>query len=265
MTTPRTRKFPISATNMDELSSTIERCNLHLKLDNPTEGYGNCFPNAIVQQCRRPEIKALLQKNKPWAIFNGQQVLRSKVTNFAINSRHATIVDLRRTYEEEIQQEEERSWTQYWSEMADDGTWVDHMFVQVTSWYMELDILILSTSSLPENPFIYICGNIDKNPGVNIGPPLLIGNYTNVHFQSLLPKHGSLSQEKKQQQKNVIEIQDRKKDEDFLFIHHGKRIIFRILEGGKFQCPYCEKLFTIILKHMSNKNCKISQSNIDLK
>ena len=29
----------------------------------------------------------------------------------------------------------------------------------------------------------------------------------------------------------MIEIQDRKKDEDFLFIHHGKRIIFRILEG----------------------------------
>ena len=161
---------------MDGLNSTIERCNLRLKLDNPTESYGNCFPNSIVQQCRRPEIKTWLQKNKPWAIFNGQRPLRLKVTNFALKSGHAKIGDLNRMYEKEIQQVEGRSWTQYWNKMAEDGTWVDHMFVQMTSWYMELDILILTTSSLPENPFISISGNINKNLGVTNGPPLLLGN-----------------------------------------------------------------------------------------
>ena len=50
---------------MDSLTSTIEKCNLQLRLDNNTEGYGNCFPNAIVQQCRRPEIKEWIQTNNP--------------------------------------------------------------------------------------------------------------------------------------------------------------------------------------------------------
>ena len=158
-------------------------------------------------------------------------MLRLKVTNFALKSRHATIADLGKTYEEEIQQVEGRSWTQYWNEMAQDGTWVDQMFVQMIAWYMELDISILTTSSLPENPFISISGNINKNPGVTNGPPLLLGNYTNVHYQSLLPKHGSLHQEKKQQQSNVIGIQDGQKDDDFLYIHNGKRIIFILLEN----------------------------------
>ena len=58
---------------MDELSAATQRCNLRIKLDNQTEGFGNCFPNAIVQQCRRPEVKAWLQKNNPSAIFGGQQ------------------------------------------------------------------------------------------------------------------------------------------------------------------------------------------------
>ena len=72
---------------MDELYAAIKRCNLRIKLDNQTEGLGNCFPNAIVQQCRRPEVKAWLQKNNPSAIFGGQQWVRWKITNFALKSR----------------------------------------------------------------------------------------------------------------------------------------------------------------------------------
>ena len=30
---------------MSGLAEAIRRCNLPLKLDNDTEGYGNCFPN----------------------------------------------------------------------------------------------------------------------------------------------------------------------------------------------------------------------------
>ena len=72
---------------MDELSAAIQRCNLRIKLDNQTEGFGNCFPNAIVQQCRRPEVKSWLQKNNPSAIFGGQQWVRLKITNFALKCR----------------------------------------------------------------------------------------------------------------------------------------------------------------------------------
>ena len=74
---------------MDGLALAIKRCNLQLRLDNNTEGFGNCFPNAIVQQCRRPEIRKWLQENKPWAIFTGQQSLRSKVKHFATKSPKA--------------------------------------------------------------------------------------------------------------------------------------------------------------------------------
>ena len=68
-----------------------------------------------------------------------------------------------------------------------EGTWVDHIFIQMTAWYMTLDITILTTSSKPENPFIIIKG---KENDAGSGPPLILGNYTNIHYQSLLPKQG---------------------------------------------------------------------------
>ena len=68
---------------MSGLAEAIRRCNLQLKLDNKTEGYGNCFPNAIIQQCRRPEINNWLRENNPMGIFKSPQALRRQVTNFA--------------------------------------------------------------------------------------------------------------------------------------------------------------------------------------
>ena len=203
--------------NMDGLSIAIKRCKLQLKQDNSTEGFGNCFPNAIVQQCRRPEVKTWLQKNKPWAIFNSQQSLRTKVTTFALKSRLKEIVDLRTTYEQEIQQVENKSWTEYWDDMANEGTWVDHMFVQVTAWYMELDILILSTSSQPQNPFISIRGNLNNVPASASGPSLLLGNYTNVHYQSLLPNHVGTDLVKEHKANQSIVTKEEQVNEDFIY------------------------------------------------
>ena len=40
----------------DEIMATIHRLQLPFKLDELTEGLGNCFPMAIIQQLRRPEI-----------------------------------------------------------------------------------------------------------------------------------------------------------------------------------------------------------------
>ena len=171
---------------MDGLTEAIKRCDLQLRLDNRTEGFGNCFPNAIVQQCRRPEIREWLQQKKPVAIFNHHQCVRNKVTNFAVKSTHKSICDMKTTYGKEIEQVDKRSWTEYWDDMAEDGTWVDHMFVQMTAWYMELDILILTTSSLQNAPFLIISGQIENTGGNSNGPSILLGNYTNIHYQSLL-------------------------------------------------------------------------------
>ena len=167
---------------MDGLALAIRRCDLQLKLDNKTEGFGNCFPNAIVQQCRRPEVRTWLQDQKPHALFYGQEHVRREVTNFALKSRHIEkITKLKTKYENEIQPVEGKSWTDYWSQMSKDGTWVDHLFVQVTAWYMELDIMILTTSSLPKSPFVFISGDMHNNKAVTNGPPILLGNYTNIH------------------------------------------------------------------------------------
>ena len=46
----------------DEIMETVNRLQLPLILDQLTEGRGDCFPIAILQQCRRPEIN---QKLKP--------------------------------------------------------------------------------------------------------------------------------------------------------------------------------------------------------
>ena len=247
---------------MDSLTSTIKRCNLQLKLDNPTEGFGNCFPNGVVQQCRRPEIRTWLQTNKPWAIFNGQQNLRNQVTHFALKSRHKTIADFRVEFEQVLGPVDNISWEDYWNEMVQDGTWVDHTFVQMIAWYMELDILILTTSSQPNDPFIFISGNINKMPAFTSGPPLLLGNYTNVHYQSLLPR--IMTAEKRQEPKHETIIQD-EKSEDFIFIQKDKTVTFPTSETGKLQCPFCRELFTSISKHINSHKCVIHQLHIDKK
>ena len=132
--------------------------------------------------------------------------------------------------------------------MGNNGTWVDHMFIQMTAWYMELDFLILTTSSLPDNPFIIISGNINNNLELQSGPPLILGNYTNVHYQSLLPVHSTLNERKKQESSNPVLTKEKKEEDDFIYLHKGQKILFKIIDNGKFECPYCEKLFTSIIK-----------------
>ena len=145
---------------MDALTSTIENCNLRLRLDNNTEGYGNCFPNAIVQQCRRPEVKKWIQTNNPDAFVANHYTLRRKVKLFALNATHKTMIDYKRNFETIIPGK--NSWTEYWEKMGQTGTWVDSTFVQVTAWFFGLDFFILTTSSRKDNPFIIIVGNLNN-------------------------------------------------------------------------------------------------------
>ena len=187
---------------MDGLSSTIRKFKIQLKLDNNTEGYGNCFPNAIVQQCRRPEVKDWLIENKPWAIVNTHQSLRRQVKNFALHSNHKTLHDYKTNYET-VLCNPRRTWKDYWDEMGQDGIWVDSIFVQVTAWFMGLDIKILSTSSTPEHPYILVTGDINSSSASSEGPSLLLGYYTNVHYQSLLPLSQRYEARNKQTGQNI--------------------------------------------------------------
>ena len=53
--------FQIERKIAHEIMDTVERLQLPLKLDQLTEGRRNCFPMAIMQQCRRPEIRKQLK------------------------------------------------------------------------------------------------------------------------------------------------------------------------------------------------------------
>ena len=123
-------------------------------------------------------------------------MLRKKVTNFALEPGNQSIDLLKIRYEKEIGPADSKSWEEYWHQIAIDGTWVDHIFIQMTAWYISLDILILTTSSQPPNPFIVIKGK--DNDSVS-EPPIILGNYTNVHYQSLLPKQRGIYSSKEEE------------------------------------------------------------------
>ena len=80
-----------------EIMKTVRRLQLPLKLDEITEGRGNCFPLSILAQCRRHEIfqnlnvqtQNLIQQNDP-------TLMRRAVHAFITNSRHQKIQEYKR-------------------------------------------------------------------------------------------------------------------------------------------------------------------------
>ena len=133
---------------MSGLAEAIRRCNLQIKLDNKTEGYGNCFLNAIIQQCRRPEINNWLRENNPRGIMKSPQALRRQVTNFALKCEHKSVTNYKKNYEAILNQTDS-TWNEYRENMEKDGTWADSVFIQIIAWLIGLDIQILTTSSEP--------------------------------------------------------------------------------------------------------------------
>ena len=242
---------------MDSLTSTIRRCNVHLKLDNPTEGYGNCFLNAIVQQCRRPEIQTWLKANRPWVIFANHQVMRKRIKQFALNSPHKTLLNYKIKYEEILLQEDKKTWRDYWAHMGLEGTWVDSIFVQVAAWYIGLDMKILVTSAKAENPFIIVTGSINNINESSDGPQLLLGNYSNVHYQSLLPLTMGLNIRNNPGVRNFEERNENtcsEETDDFIFMQNGDRVIFHCLKDKQLKCPFCRESFSSLVSHSaSNK------------
>ena len=73
----------------DEIMAIILQLQLPFKLDQPTEGLGNCFPIAIVQQLQRPEIfNQLRQAVKRFAKHkSGHSLLQQSVHTFIMKSK----------------------------------------------------------------------------------------------------------------------------------------------------------------------------------
>ena len=95
-------QFPIEKKIADEIMAAVIRLQLPFKLDQLTEGLGNCFPIAIMQQLRRPEISSQLRPTLTRLLKHntGHQLLRQNVHKFIIKSRSPRIATLRLQYEE---------------------------------------------------------------------------------------------------------------------------------------------------------------------
>ena len=168
---------------------TVHRLELPLKLDQLTEGLGNCFPISIAQQCRRPEILNYLRPRvkQIGRLRNGHSTLRQNVTEFIMKSKTLRVQLFKKQYDETDGIVNRESWSQYWIRMKTDKIWVDYWFVQATAWYLQLDIWIVSTSCTESSPYIVISGNLGDGIRPSDGPIITLGTKSNCHYQSLLP------------------------------------------------------------------------------
>ena len=170
-------RFQIERKIANEIMDTINRLQLPFKLDQLTEGLGNCFPIAIIQQLRRPEILSQLRSAPKRLIrtSNGHLLLRQGVHQFIVKSRSPRVAMLKVQYEETDGLVNGETWEQYWTRMITDKTWVDYWFVQATAWYLQLDMWIVATSSTDTNPYIEVSGNLADSDIPSSGPVFSLG------------------------------------------------------------------------------------------
>ena len=171
-----------------EIMKAVRRLQLPLKLDEITEGRGNCFPLSVLAQCRRQEIfQHLASPIKSLAQQGDPTLLRRAIFTFMTNSKHQTIQEYKRRYREILATLDNKKWREYWNIMLRNYEWVDSIFIQSAAWFLGHDIIIVTTTSTEDHPYITISGNLVDEKIPCHGIPLTIGSKSNVHFQSLLP------------------------------------------------------------------------------
>ena len=85
--------FQIERNIANEIKETVHRLQLPFRLDQLTEGRGNCFPISIMQQCRRPEIFSQLESIPKMLVKHrtGHSALRFIIKQFIMKSKHPRI------------------------------------------------------------------------------------------------------------------------------------------------------------------------------
>ena len=209
--------FEIELNIANQIMDTVRRLQLPVKLDQLTEGRGNCFPIAVLQQCRRPEILSQLSPLHTEIVKHetGYNEIRNSVKQFIEKSENPKIVSFKAQYDESVAIANGELWEQYWERMTEDQMWVDYMFIQTTAWYLKLDMWIIDTSCTESTPYIRISGNIENENIACDGPVITLGSKSNCHFQSLLPVemfHLELNSHQHQEDQMKEEIQKPQKD-----------------------------------------------------
>ncbi len=172
-----------------EIMEAVLRCQLPFILDRLTPGDGNCFSHAVLAQLKRKEIYEMLSENiKKIANKGHVQYMKICVCQFALQFQHPRMIQFKQSYIDHVQPVDKVTWNQYWLRAQALGKWADNLFVQVTAWLCNTDIIILSTSNTLTRPYITISGNLDNEDIATRSPPLILGTKTNLHYQSLLPE-----------------------------------------------------------------------------
>ena len=174
-----------------EIMDIVNQRGLPLILDKLTEGKGNCFPIAILDQCKRPEIlkelsvttKAIVKQETN----RGQMQLRTAVKFFIRTSKHPNVAKYKAEYQATVAQANKENWDKYWTRIVQNEVWADYTFIQLTAWYLNHDIMIVNTTNNDDNPVIVISGNMADQKVACPGAMLTIGSKSNCHYQSLLP------------------------------------------------------------------------------
>ena len=276
-----------------EIMDIVNQRGLPLILDKLTEGKGNCFPIAILHQCKRPEIvdelpipiKSIVKENTN----KGQMQLRTSVKIYIQTSKHPNVEKFKAEYQRTVAQANKEYWDEYWTRMAQNKVWVDYTFIQSTAWYLKHDIMIINTTNNEDNPIMIISGNLDNETVACPGAMLTIGSKSNSHYQSLLPiEHFHLNSlpgpsNRKQEQTSEGNIENtevekkpecskanskrRLEDEASTFIYKSAntQIEFLISEEGLAKCYLCRKQFKGLVKHLHMTNCKRDIELDDLK
>ena len=134
--------------------------------------------------------------------------------------------------------------------------WVDYIFIQSTAWFLGHNIIIVTTTSTENHPFMTISGNLmDENiscPGIE----LTIGSKSQVHYQSLLPFGVTFHTNKvqahipedtiklqasssfKQTDNSGLELDSTEDAEDaFKYNYNGESLIFHFVSEKRVKCP----------------------------
>ena len=200
---------------LPEVEQLLKDHNRAFRCDAPTEAKGNCFPNAIMQQLHRPEIRSTLSDETKLLSENDHH-LRTAIIQFiraTLSNPQSPYYNLfdeaRNTYTiMAIEQGfyDSRDWDSLLEYMSTEGKWFDDQFMKFTSCFLRKDIMCY-TATGP----VKFCGSPkDKEgdfhsdrPCNCFGEPLQIVNIRNMHFQSILPLQ--TPQEGENQEKNNVE------------------------------------------------------------
>ena len=162
-----------------------------LKLDKDTLGDGSCFSHATMQQCQRPGVKLYLQ-GRGIRIDNFLH-LKRQVAKFAEDHKHSTkITNIRRNFELSQQNIHEEglpriSWANYWKEQMKRETWADDIFLQITAYFLRVDLrIIYAGAKTSKEPFFTMSGNFTED--AEEIPTFFYGYIVGKHYQSLLPQ-----------------------------------------------------------------------------